>query len=197
MGGRFANRPYSAGDGGGLEREDGDDCDYGEGECAEVADGGGEGLGYGQLEVGGECGDAMGDVEEGGGEEDDEEQLGYGVAEEGEDVVVGYGVWEPSEGACDVVDEDEGGQHEGGDGAADAEERPPHWFQLLHRLLHGYETEKAIMITAETTIQAASPPAAMAICGIRMPKTNSGMALGTSMRTQVTEWRIAARRKMR
>ena len=46
-----------------LEGEDGDDCDYGEGECAEVADGGCQGLGYGQLEVGGERGDAMGNVE--------------------------------------------------------------------------------------------------------------------------------------
>ena len=48
-----------------LEGEDGEDCDYGEGECAEVADGGCQGLGYGQLEVGGEGGDAMGSVEEG------------------------------------------------------------------------------------------------------------------------------------
>ena len=100
-----------------------------------MADGGGEGLGYGQLEVGGECGDAMADVEEGRGEEDDEEQLGDGVAKEGEDVVVGDGVGEPSEGAGEVVDEDECGQCEGGDGAADAEECPPHRFQLLHRLL--------------------------------------------------------------
>ena len=94
----------------GLEdEEDGDD---GEGECAEVADGGCEALGYGQLEVGGEGGDAMGGVEEGRGEQDDEEQLGDGVAEEGEDVVVGDGVGQPSEGAGDVVGEDEGGQYE-------------------------------------------------------------------------------------
>ena len=117
-----------------LEGEDGDDCDYGEGECAEVADGGCQGLGYGQLEVGGERGDAMGNVEEGRGEQDDEEQLGDGIAEEREDVVVGDGVGQPSQGAGDVVGEDEGGQCEGGDGAADAEERPPHRFQLLHRL---------------------------------------------------------------
>ncbi len=118
----------------GLEGEDEYDSDDGEGEYAEVADGGGEGLGYGQLEVGGEGGDAMGGVEEGCGEHDDEKQLGDGVAEEGEDVVVGDGVGEPSEGAGEVVDEDEGGQYHGGDGAADAEEGPPHRFQLLHRL---------------------------------------------------------------
>ena len=180
----------------GLEGEDGDGCDYGEGKCAEVADGGGEGLGYGQLEVGGEGGDAMGGVEEGRGEEDDEEQLGDGVAEEGEHVVVGDGVGEPSEGAGDVVGEDEGGQYEGGDGAADAEEGPPHRFQLLHSCPPGYKPRKARTMMTETAIQAASPPAAMALCGIRMPKTNSGMALGTSIRTQIAEWRTAPRRKM-
>ncbi len=161
-----------------------------------MADGGGEGLGYGQLEVGGECGDAMGGVEEGRGEEDDEEQLGDGVAEEREDVVVGDGVGQPSEGAGDVVGEDECGQCEGGDGAADAEERPPHRFQLLHRYYSDYKPLKARMMMTEKTIQAANPPAAIAICGIRMPKTNSGMALGTRRKTQVTEWRSAPRRKM-
>ena len=124
-------------------------------------------------------------------------ELGDGVAEEGDEVVVGDGVGEPSEGAGEVVDEDEGGQCEGGDGAANAEERPPHWFQLLHRYYSGYKPRKARMMMTETTIQAASPPAAMATCGIRMPKTNSGMALGTSIRTQVAEWRSAPRRKMR
>ncbi len=179
----------------GLEGEDEEDGDDGEGECAEVADGGCEALGYGQLEVGGEGGDAMGGVEEGRGEQDDEEQLGDGVAEEGEDVVVDDGVGQPSEGASDVVGEDEGGQCEGGDGAADAEEGPPHRFQLLHSCPPGYKPRKARMMMTETTVQAANPPAAMATCGIRMPNTNSGMALGTSIRTQVAEWRSAPRRK--
>ena len=103
-----------------------------------MADGGGEGFGYGELEVGGEGGDAMGDVEEGCGEDDDEDELGDGVAEEGEEVVVGYGVVQPAQGAGDVVDEDEGGQHKGGDCAAYAEEYPPYRFELLHLLFPGY-----------------------------------------------------------
>ena len=91
-------------------------------------------LGTGSLKSAGRVAMRWGGVEEGRGEEEDEEQLGDGVAEEREDVVVGYGVGEPSEGAGDVVGEDEGGQCEGGDGAADAEERPPHRFQLLHNV---------------------------------------------------------------